>query len=554
MNMCGIGAIVPKNLDSTYINNISTTAKDIHLALTERGTSSCGLTVIESEKDQQSLRRIRYGGHFADATAMQKFYEVLNRPQKLLAQTRFTTNGEDSLLNAQPIIVYTDGNENDRCIEVFNGPNIHPPYAKDSFEGKNTLCLAHNGEIRIPRKDNIFSERDYFFDHSENQSDSMLLAAYLLSGLIENEGDLAKTMKDARNDVKGTYSIIADANAGGFDGLLAYRCGRRSLAIAETDDFFALASETGHLQKGDIDNEHIRMIESGILHTFKYEGNSLLHQEERITENTNRHCFFEGPVYLQNHLSVCDSLPPQMFDPSFIEVLKGKLKIEDYNPSEDAINKSQKNHPCMTARELIGQWLFRLRGDEIPEAYSTIAGVPRSGLSVADGFSMESIIQEVPIIKRELITAIELRRDFLNDQKEREKTRPKKLEYRDMPDYLILGEDSVVTSRNILDVIENCYDKGVENIIVIVGSPPIIKACYDGINMKYGHQFPQKLYPDVSGSKIYNKVVNNRNLFEKDAAKYLGIEKVIYMPLKPIEMLLGPAYSYGCVGSSGCNC
>ncbi|MCK4808768.1 MAG: hypothetical protein KAS90_04050 [Candidatus Aenigmarchaeota archaeon] len=552
MNMCGIGAIVPKNIDSTYINNISTTAKDIHLALTERGTSSCGLTVIENEQDPQSLRRMRYGGHFADATAMQKFYEVLNRPQKLLAQTRFTTNGEDSLLNAQPIIVYTD--DNDESINVFNGSNIHPPYAKDSFEGNNVLCLAHNGEIRIPKKDKIFSERDYFFDDSENQSDSMLLAAYLLSGLMENEGDLAKTMKDARNDVSGTYSIIADTNVDGFEGLFAYRCGRRPLAIAETDEFFAFASETGHLVSSGIEDEYVKTIEPGVLHTLIYENDLISHKTKKITDKPSLHCFFEGPVYLQNHLSVCDSLPPQMFDPSFIEVLKEKLKIEDYNPSEDAINKSQKNHPCMTARELIGQWLFRLRGDEIPEAYSTIAGVPRSGLSVADGFSMESIIQEVPIIKRELITAIELRRDFLNDQKEREKTRPKKLEYRDMPDYLILGEDSVVTSRNILDVIENCYNKGVENIIVIIGSPPIMKACYDGINMKYGHQFPQKLYPDVSGSEIYNKVVNNLNLFEKDAAKYLGIEKVIYMPLKPIEMLLGPAYSYGCVGSSGCNC
>ncbi|MCK5062692.1 MAG: hypothetical protein KAR23_02080, partial [Candidatus Aenigmarchaeota archaeon] len=343
-------------------------------------------------------------------------------------------------------------------------------------------------------------------------------------------------------------------NVDGFEGLFAYRCGRRPLAIAETDEFFAFASETGHLVSSGIDDEYVKTIEPGVLHTLIYENDLISHKTKKITDKSNPHCFFEGPVYLQNHLSVCDSLPPQMFDPSFIEVLKGKLKIEDYNPSEDAINKSQKNHPCMTARELIGQWLFRLRGDEIPEAYSTIAGVPRSGLSVADGFSMESIIQGHPILNRELITAIELRRDFLNDQKEREKTRPKKLEYRDMPDYLILGEDSVVTSRNILDVIENCYDKGVENIIVIIGSPPIIKACYDGINMKYGHQFPQKLYPGVSGSEIYNKVVNNLNLFEKDAAKYLGIEKVIYMPLKPMEMLLGPAYSYGCVGSSGCNC
>ncbi|NOQ37280.1 hypothetical protein GQ472_00190 [archaeon] len=543
---------MPKTRYSSSIYNMPQTAKDIHLSLTERGTSSCGLTGIENEPNNQLLSRMRYEGHFADAKAMQKFYEGIKKFQKLVFQTRFTTNGEDSLLNAQPIIVYAD--DNDESINVFNGSNIHPPYAKDRFEGNNVLCLAHNGEIRIPKKDKIFSERGYFFDDSENQSDSMLLASYLLSGLMENEGDVAKTMKDARNDVRGTYSIIADANIEGFEGLFAYRCGRRPLAIAKTDDFFALASETGHLVSSGIEDEYVKTIESGVLHTLIYENDLISHKTKKITDKPNPYCFFEGPVYLKNHLSVCDPLPPQMFDPSFIEVLKGKLKIEDYNPSEDAINKSQKNHPCMTARELIGQWLFRLRGDEIPEAYKTISGVPRSGLSVTQGFSMESILQGNPILNRELITAIELRRDFLNDQKEREKTRPKKLEYRDMPDYLILGEDSVVTSRNIIDAIENCYDKDAEKIIVIVGSPPIIKACDNGINMKYGHQFPQKLYPDMPEQWINNRVVNNLDLFEKDAAKYLGIEKVIYMPLKPIEMLLGPAYSYGCVGGGGCSC
>ncbi len=561
--MCGIEAIVPKHIGSiSSIKNMQNVAEQINSAITNRGESSCGLTVINTEPNNNNLSRIRYEGHFADAEAIQAFYKGIKTPQKMIAQARFTTNGDGTLLNAQPIVVYADGSGNDKQIEVFNGDNIHPPYAKDSFKGNNVLTLAHNGEIGIPKKDKIFSERGYFFDDSEDKSDSMLLAAYLFSGLIENDGDLAKTMKEAINDVNGTYSFIADANVDGFEGLFAYRCGRRPLAIADTPDFFALASETGHLINSGIHSENVRMIEPGMLHTFIYENDIILHETEKITDNPNPYCFFEGPVYLQDHTSYSDPLPPQMFDPDFIEVLNGNIEMEYYIPSKEAIEKSQKNHSCMTARELIGQWLFRLRGDEIPEQYRTGAGVPRSGLSVMGGLSLEAIKNNRGITLGEYISINEqykrsngqTPRDFLKDQKDREENRPEKLLYRDMPENIIIGEDSVVTGRNILDVIKNCKDKGAENIILIVGSPPIINACYDGINMKYGHQFPQKLYPDIAEQEIYDRVVNHLDLFERDAAEYLGIEKVIYMPVKPIEMLLGPAYAYGCVGGSRCSC
>ncbi len=554
--MCGIGAVIPKrnNLKTSAMNK---KARKINNSLTSRGNSSSGVVVINSNPFNYYLNRARSNCSFEDSEPLQEFYKSLTKSHPILAHTRFITDGGSDIKNAQPLIAYSSDGES---INIFNEIETSGNYVNDTFHQGNSLCLVHNGEITIPKIDDILSSRGHTHNPEDSESDSNLLTAYLLSSLIENDSSIVEAMKEIENDVSGSYSLIGAANTENFNGFFAYTDGRRCLAIAETPDFFAVASETEHLIGVGINKKYVHMMEPGELYTFEYNYGRVKYNKHHITDNIKPGCFFEDPVYLRMHTSACNPLPPQIFDPKFISVLNGTIPIENYIPSEEAVAKSKQTHACMCARELIGQWFFRLRGDEIPKEYKTIVGVPKSGLSFKDGIVMESgepgnhlvigrqLIDVNPVYKNESCP-----RSFLSPQDEREENPIEKLIYRKMPDYVILSEDSIVTGTTIKDVIKKCYENGAKHIILTVGSPQIIYPCRDGINMKDGRQFAQQMYPDKTPPEIRDLVVNNLASFEEDAAKYLGIDKVMYMPLKPLELLLGKRYSFGCVGGTPCS-
>lgn len=558
--MCGIGGFFSKNPELDTERHNAKTAKqrfDIYTLLSNRGAGSNGC-VGTNGPEMNDFERIREQGSIAETLHTEEICSVLKGSNMNIFHTRFPTNGgEEDLSNVQPIIAYLSGDE----IKIFDGGNGNQ-FSQDIFSGGNVLALAHNGEIRIPKSEDIFSNYGFEANIPENRSDSTLLAAYLLAAIKSTEGDMKKAMKLLHKEVAGAYSIVAVTDIKDvFKGAFAYSEGTHPLAIAETPDFFAVASETGHLTSAQIGISNVKLIASGALHTFAWSDElygTLVHNTETITNRTNPSCFFEGPIYLQDVSSLCGGLPPQVFDKKFFHYLQNPEEISDYEPTKAAKMQASKPHTSKEIREILGQWFYMIRGRDIPEECTNITGVPKSGISFANGIAQESQEngnrkmrhEETMTINPLYMKANICPRDFLDSQKKRTKNDVPKFIFYEMPEQIMLCDDSIVTGLTLKKIITEVRQYGAKKIYVASASPPVIGSCISGVNMKDGHRMTNTIYPEEDYRALCKLVLDDLKNLEEGAAEFLGADNVLYMPLRAMELLLGPKYALSCVGGT----
>lgn len=238
---CGIFAIVshPEAARLTYLGLY---------ALQHRGQESAGITTGDGKK----LHQHKGMGHVAEVfneTCLERL-----KGDSAIGHVRYSTAGESSLANAQPILV-------------------------DSWRGQ--VALAHNGNLVNAAALRRELERDGAIFNSTSDSEVFL---HLLCR--SKKRTLLEALAEVLHLVQGAYSIVLLTP--GY--LLAARDPRgfRPLCVGRVDDRVVIASETCAFDL--IDATYVREVEPGEI--LVVEGDSM-DSHFLLPKEKPAHCIFE---------------------------------------------------------------------------------------------------------------------------------------------------------------------------------------------------------------------------------------------------------------------
>jgi amidophosphoribosyltransferase len=238
---CGIFGIVdhPESARLTYLGLY---------ALQHRGQEAAGIV----SSDGRKLHIEKGMGHVADVFDMSRLERLAGRAA--IGHVRYSTAGDSSVLNAQPILV-----------ECWRGP----------------VALAHNGNLTNAAQLRHELERDGAIFHSTSDSEVIL---HLISR--SKRRTLPDAFVDALRIVRGAYSLLVQTP----EFLLVARDphGFRPLCMGMVDGKYVFASETCAFDL--IDAEYVRDIAPG--EVVMVEGD-LLESQSPLPKEKPAHCVFE---------------------------------------------------------------------------------------------------------------------------------------------------------------------------------------------------------------------------------------------------------------------
>jgi amidophosphoribosyltransferase len=217
-------------------------------ALQHRGQESAGIV----SSDRKKLRIEKGMGYVADLFSESRLERL--RGDLALGHVRYSTTGESTIRNAQPIL-----------IDCWRGP----------------IALAHNGNLTNALQLKRELERDGAIFHSSSDSEVLL---HLISRSRYRK--LEDAFVEALRLIQGAFSVILLTP----EYLLAARDPRgfRPLCIGRVDGAYVVASETCAFDL--INAEYIRDIEPG--EVVRIEENSLESQSPLPKEKAS-FCIFE---------------------------------------------------------------------------------------------------------------------------------------------------------------------------------------------------------------------------------------------------------------------
>src|SRR5262249_54891419 len=195
--MCGIFGIAnhPDASGMTYLGLY---------ALQHRGQESCGI----SASDGYELRKHTAMGHVNDVFSGDVLKHLPG--ERAIGHTRYSTAGDSSTFNAQPIVV--------KC-------------------SHGTVALAHNGNLINAHTLRADLEQDGAIFQSTSDTEVIL---HLIAR--SQTGDLIAALGEALSRIQGAYSLLLLTE----DSLIGVRDanGFRPLNLGKLNDSYVLASET----------------------------------------------------------------------------------------------------------------------------------------------------------------------------------------------------------------------------------------------------------------------------------------------------------------------
>src|SRR5262245_57024287 len=212
--MCGVVGIFghPESANLAYLGLY---------ALQHRGQESAGIVATDGEK----LRFVREMGHVGDIFTASRLQHLVGFGA--IGHVRYSTAGDSSLKNAQPIAV---------------------DYAGGS------VAVGHNGNLvnAVELRERLEAEGSIFQTTSDTEVIVHLIAK-------SREATLAGRVADALRQVRGAYSLAFLSE----DTLIAVRdpMGLRPLALGKANGVWVVASETCAFEL--IGAEFVRDIEPG---------------------------------------------------------------------------------------------------------------------------------------------------------------------------------------------------------------------------------------------------------------------------------------------------
>jgi amidophosphoribosyltransferase len=251
--MCGVVGIFghPEAANLAYLG--------LH-ALQHRGQESAGIVSTDGEK----LRWIREMGHVGDIFTVERLGHLVGFGA--IGHVRYSTAGDSSLKNAQPIAV---------------------DYAGGS------VAVGHNGNLvnAVELRERLEAEGSIFQTTSDTEVIVHLIAK-------SRETTLAARAADALRQVRGAYSLVFLSE----DTLMAVRdpMGFRPLALGKANGVWVVASETCAFEL--IGAEFVRDIQPGEMVIIDKNG---LQSVYPFAAQPNHRCIFEW-IYFSRPDSTID--------------------------------------------------------------------------------------------------------------------------------------------------------------------------------------------------------------------------------------------------------
>jgi amidophosphoribosyltransferase len=190
-------------------------------SLQHRGQESAGIVATDGE----SLRYVREMGHVGDIFTAERLEHL--RGFAAIGHVRYSTAGDSSLKNAQPIAVDYSG---------------------------GSVAVGHNGNLvnAVELRERLEAEGSIFQSSSDTEVIVHLIAR-------SRETSLPDRIADALRQVKGAYSLVFLSE----DTLVAVRdpMGFRPMALGKIGDVYIVSSETCAFEL--VEAEFVRHLEPG---------------------------------------------------------------------------------------------------------------------------------------------------------------------------------------------------------------------------------------------------------------------------------------------------
>lgn len=344
--------------------------------------------------------------------------------------------------------------------------NLENAQPIETVHSKISLALAHNGNLTNSAQIRNELIRSGMVLHTTN--DTEIINILIVRNMLKTN-DLEKAVVQAMNFVEGSFSIVIATK----DKLIAVRDrnGFRPLCMGKMGDALVFSSETCALDA--LGAEFVRDVRPGEVISCDLKGNVTTHVLDNASQSGL--CSFEF-VYFARPDSVIDGI--SVYD----------------------------------ARVQMGRALYRQK----PTEADYVCGVPDSGLTAAQGYSMESGIPMVPaFVKNKYIG----RSFILPDQIKRENAVNVKLNpirSTVAGKRIILIDDSIVRSTTSTRIISMLRRAGAKEVHMRISSPPFKYECYFGTDVDDRNKLVANHY-DIDG--ICEKI-------GADSLEYLSLENL----------------------------
>jgi len=326
---------------------------------------------------------------------------------------------------------------------------------------KGSLAVAHNGNLINTQelKEKLAANGSVFQSTIDSELIANLIARY---GQDSIEESLTKTMID----LKGSYSLVIMTE----DKLIGVRdpFGNRPLCLGKLDHAYLLASESCALDL--LGAKFIRDVAPGEIVVIDREG---VHSHRFLSSVERAHCVFEYIYFARPDSNI------------------------------DGIN-------VMEARRAMGRELAK----ESPVDVDIVIPVPDSGIAGALGYAEAcNIVYDMGLMKNRYIGRTFIRPEQTGrDLAVRLKLNPVKR--------LIEGkrvgivDDSIVRGTTSMRIVKMLRERGAKEVHLLITSPPVISACYYGIDTSEREQL-------IAAQKSLDKV---REFIGADSLSYLSLE------------------------------
>ena len=351
-------------------------------------------------------------------------------------------------------------------------------------EGKYSLSIVHNGNLP-----DISNLRNELQDYNEETSDTILVARLLLKKRPQFQS-WEETLRDVFPQCRGSYNFILLTND---HELFAARdpFGLWSFSLGRLEDGYVLASESSALDA--IDADFIRDIEPGEI--------------IKLTPDGAIHSSFFGPSLHAMH--------------SLFEYV--------YFARPDSFVNGVR---VRQGREQSGRYLAdRITQKELKP--DVVVPVFESGYPAAKGVSEQL---KVPIAVA-ITTSNYVGRTFIQPGQSN-RTKAVNHKHNIVGDEIIgkkivVVDDSAIRMTTSKVLLQELRDAGASEVYFAVASPPVVHQCNMGIDMRNKKDLP---------ASDFEK--NPVEIIEKNIAKMIGADEMIYLPIDETTKAFGADKDY----------
>ncbi len=375
--------------------------------------------------------------------------------------------------------------------------NVQPHYTQ-SLSGK--MAMVSNGDIvNISELENYLMENKVRI-YSEN--DAEIICAYIHSRLYDGSMTLVESIKEAMEDIKGSYSALMMTE---FEqSLYAFRdpLGIRPFYIGKKDGCFCFASESCALQSIDaeiyIDEEKgiIGEVPPGSILKVSEDGLEICYD---MRAKKNAFCVFEY-IYFSR---------PDSIAPHFIK----------------------EGRSFQNCRQRLGAVLAK---KDIEKGFSAdlVIPVPKGGIPAAIGYSNEGDFPlGIGIIENPRLRGM---RTFIESSlSKRQKSAHKK--YNFLKDIIsgrrvVVVDDSIVRGLTTGWVVDKLWNAGAKEVHVRIPSPPYAYGCHYGVETRDNDSLIANTFEDMISNRrlddFYSTIKNRISKKEASSLRYLTIEEM----------------------------